>query len=469
MSSILAIPQSDYSPFTAQVPHSVSTSPTLSGRGGVTSEAVTVAISEEAYALSARATPGAGDARTSSAEERYAAALAAGMDMGEALSGLATVGRNAEGYQELMDASWTKRNTPVTQTTTSKQGTVIGLTCVADDKSNRAYSLQVTRKDGFQTTFDLDQNVRVNDLEGGGLSIYFAASGITKTYDADGNETIVEGEGSFTGTDGDDILINLNSTAVDAGDGDDVIINLAANAAILGGNGNDAIYTPHQLKGVTYDGGAGDDAILGMGLYDAHVILGEGNDTLAAEGFAGGKVSVTGDGKTTILGQYFRNVDIVNESDTIINANIELLISATVHSNINYKGNSITDSEIITGDADNSIITSSGISRSQIRTGAGNDTIIVNRGIRDSVINVGAGNDTITAISMDYSVIHGGEGDDTITVDRGVGVIRGGAGNDILSSKSPGIGLDGGAGSDTIRSWDRYATIGSNDTWEYYV
>jgi hypothetical protein len=62
--------------------------------------------------------------------------------------------------------------------------------------------------------------LRINDLEDGGLSVFFAQSGLTKIYDANGLERIdAEMPETGLGTEGDDVIINLRSAVVNAGGG----------------------------------------------------------------------------------------------------------------------------------------------------------------------------------------------------------------------------------------------------------
>lgn len=187
-------------------------------------------------------------------------------------------------------------------TTVSAQGTVVGISAVAAEAgrtgegSPEIHLAQITRKDGFQLNIELDDDIRINDLEDGGLSIYYASSGITRTFDANGRETVAQGEINVLGTDGDDIIINKSSSRVDAGDGDDIIVNLADNTELRGGDGNDTILLASaRTKSVTIDGGAGDDVIVAQEIENASIVMGDGNDSLTAAQIFGSTISSSGD------------------------------------------------------------------------------------------------------------------------------------------------------------------------------
>lgn len=119
--------------------------------------------------------------------------------------------------------------------TKTEQGTIITLftpPIACEGPCSQNYSLQVTRKDGFQLTLPLDENVRMNEQEDGTISLYYPASGKRLSYDAEGNELeemLAVGE---LGTEGDDILINVSGSRVESGSGNDTIFNLTDDVAI---------------------------------------------------------------------------------------------------------------------------------------------------------------------------------------------------------------------------------------------
>ncbi|MDR2694986.1 MAG: hypothetical protein LBC79_01215 [Deltaproteobacteria bacterium] len=344
-------------------------------------------------------------AKAVSAEERYAAAQSFGIsDYAAAVEKnpkLAGLGEDDPG----------KASQAIN--VTSKQGTIVTVASIVaggelpDAERAGGYTAQITRRDGLQINLALNEDIRVNDLEDGGLAVYFAQSGISHMYDASGNKSVLEGQGGeLAGTAGDDILINRFGSFVDASDGDDTIINLAHNATILGGKGDDAILVPVLATGLSLDGGAGNDLIVAQGLTGSTVTMLEGDDRLVTGDIRSGDIQSAGHDAIRASGIY--GTEIHSETGGLHLAVASLGV--------------IYESNITLGNEDNTITsaTSGSIIRSNISMGNGNNTININH-IEQGKIQLGNGNNTINANSIhsNYYVLLG-NGNNTIHTSRNI-------------------------------------------------
>lgn len=294
-------------------------------------------------------------------------------------------------------------------TTVSAQGTVVGISYTVVEgggyfqQKPEIYTAQITRKDGLQINLALDDDVRINDLEDGGLSIYYASSGTTRTFDAEGKESITYGEPDALGTDGDDIIINRSSMRVDAGAGNDTIINLADGAELLGGDGDDQIFlTAVESKDVTIDGGAGNDRIMGQSLSNATIHLEDGNDSLTATLVQGASITSSGDDALKID----KLVDsLLTSRRGALSTDIGALLESTVdieRVQNSFATDSIRGSSLRFGDGDISISANS-ISESDVKLENGDLSINANL-IHGSTITHNNGNNKITGNIMNSTL-----------------------------------------------------------------
>jgi hypothetical protein len=366
---------------------------TISEAGQMLAEQIAALRDEQAKALNA--------------EERYAAAQsfgtsdyaadveAAGLPGAQRLTGM--------GENDLFKTSQainvaSKQGTIVTVASivaTADPATAFPFPFLSYADSTSSYIASITRQDGLQINLALNEDIRVNDLEDGGLAVYFAQSGITHMYDAAGNKSVLESEGgALAGTAGDDILINRFGSFVDAGDGDDTIINFAHNATILGGNGDDKIFVPVSANNVSLDGGAGNDLIVAHRLDNSTITMLEGDDRLVAGNVSG---TIESAGNDVIRAG---SISGAIHSDT---GGLHLTAAGSIAANISL------------GDADNTIKSRGSIAYSQIKLGDGNNTIDSGGKIEKSSIKLGDGDNTVNTKGIYGSTIKAGDGDNIIT------------------------------------------------------
>lgn len=495
------------------------------------SEGDSACISKDGYELSRQVLAEREKAaKEKDAAERYQAALELGQDFAEYIDENINILEEdgSKRSNELLGlGAWRESQA---FTTVSKQGTVVGVSYTAPNPSVReanyeVYTVQITRKDGFQLNVPFDDDMRVNDLENGGLSIYYASSGLTRTYDADGHESVMEGEKQALGTGGDDIILNRFSTQVDAGDGDDTVINLAKKADILGGAGNDKIYIPVRGEGINIDGGAGDDAIVGESISGGRIIMGDGNDSLTASSVQRASIVSSGNDSVKIENLRESSLDARNgllrtdlgglrdsdvnierlRGDFVFNGAMEsnftfgdgdvnfsgALLSSNVtfgDGNVNMRKGGIGESTITFGNG-NSSVDASGMYNSKLLFGDGEKNISTS-GITNSEIELSSGDTKIAASGLTASNVHSKSGNvdislsgttrSTITAENGDlnlqstflvdGTVSSG-GNGSLNVRSTflsGGTISSGAGNDTVYADNANSanirTGGGNDT-----
>lgn len=358
-------------------------------------------------------------------------------------------------------------------TTTSPHGTVVNVARIPASESGEIspYTAQVTRKDGLQITFELTGNVRVNDRDDGSLAILFADTGETHVYSPDGTKSILQGEaGSFAGTEGNDIFINLNATSVDGGEGDDTIINFADNASLNGGNGNDTIILGREVAGNAIDTGEGNDSLLGVGARNSSIRMGEGNNTVDLDVLEGASELSLGDGDNVvgidIVGSAIRpnttgqpdSVITIGDGNnrftagiTGINAKVYMgdgnnSISSQTISGLLHVGNgnnTLTAKWMQVGDSDiRSSASSYGYKQTQpggiVELGNGNNTVDVDEMTTGSLLQAGNGNNEINfRIGANGSKVELGDGNNKISFDSTVFMdIVAGNGNNIIVGRA---------------------------------
>lgn len=342
--------------------------------------------------------------------------------------------------------------------TTSSQGTIV----TVSTPSASAYELKITRKDGLQLTFEARDDMRINDLEDGSLSVYFPASGQTCLFDASGAMSVLQGETGQSGTSSDDIIINVKGTKVDGGDGNDTVFNFADNATITTGEGDDAVFTTAE-NSLTIDTGNGNDRLFGKTLSASTVNMGEGDNSFHA-GMAGGELRM-GDGNNTLISNNF----IGSSASNTKNPTQSLYVSVGNGNNYIHTGAISKSAEVSIGDGNNNIqlggiegeasignghntIQIGGVNNG-VSIGNGNNEIRANLG-QEAKMNVGNGKNTVSIGGMgDSSSVVLGNGGNTVIIERGMtnASISTGSGEDtfFLESGNRSV-VDAGAGNDTI-------------------
>lgn len=216
-----------------------------------------------------------------------------------------------------------------------------------------------------------------------------------------------------------------NSTALlPDGLGLDVLVGVE-QVKLTGGSGNDVMDANLFTRplGVVFDGGAGNDTLIGSrnndvlkgGIGDDTLTGGAGNDNI--DGGAGFDTLVeSGNADFTLTtGTLTKVIGSVTEFDTFIG--IEAV-------------------QLTGGSSANTIDASAYTGRAILNGGSGNDTLTGGTG--NDTLNGGTGNDTL----------NGGAGNDELIGDTGNDSLTGGAGNDTLTGGRGNDTLTGGSGSD---------------------
>lgn len=341
-----------------------------------------------------------------------------------------------------------------TYSSTTKNGTIVNISQMASDlyeeHNNYGQAVQITRTNGLQVNLELNDDLRINELDDGCLTIYFASSGITKHFSVDGIESIIENGDSPLGTNGDDIIINKYGSEIISGDGDDIIFNFADNTVINAGDGNDKILICNpESSGVHIDTGDGRDIVAAYSMKSSIVNLND-DDFLVVAQLENSAITATGNvsikaeevrqsslstdfGKANLnLGRILEsavsigdtelvtigsvdNSDISLESSDEINAFIRNIkrSNVTIYAKqVNLTNSSLLDSDMKV-DATKANIISSSLGNSNLATGDGEDTIKV-YSLSNSTISTGGGNDYITFNNSSNSKVFSGTGNDTI-------------------------------------------------------
>lgn len=262
----------------------------------------------------------------------------------------------------------------------SSQGNKVTLEDITMDGS---YKLSLTLLNGQNISLSANGNMRITNTEDGGVII--TTEGGSRRYDSTGKEISTAADNMpLTGTDGDDIIINMFGTKVDGGTGNDTIINLQSGAVIHGGDGDDQV-------------------IWGANFGDGSVDLGSGNDKMTVSTQIDGTLMIDGgDGDDTInMGNSFGTITVNGgKGDDTINMG-NTFGRTTVDGG---EGNDSINIENIYGDG------------STIIGGMGDDSISIGR-FRKSTLKGDSGEDTINVGTAINSIIDGGDGKNVITVD----------------------------------------------------
>lgn len=352
-------------------------------------------------------------ARQQDPAARYQAALGFGPDFVDFMNGNINVA-DKKGYKDNSNELKKAHYEGHTSTCISAQGTIIGVDRISEHPGkNEKNTIQITRKDGFQINLELNDDLRINDLDDGSLSIYYASTGISRIFDAEGKETTIQGEKNVLGTSGDDIIINTFSKRVEAGDGDDTIINFGDNVEILGGAGDDNIFLhSYTTNGVNIDGGAGNDVIVGYEISESNIIMNEGDDQLSSMRLT--KSNIVSSGNDTIKTQQFHESQLTHRNGLISIDFADILESSLTIDRVKPLSTGLIRRSNITFKNGDVFLNTLGIAYSNVTTGSGNDRITT-LSIHDSTLNTGDGNDIIKNKGCtDDSSLNTGNGVDTI-------------------------------------------------------
>ncbi len=337
------------------------------------------------------------------------------------------------------------------------------------------------------TQFSLDANGNLNTWFGGGVPLNFNASGASSMGNGWSYEFSISGGtfgakyfhptlapmgmspastwGHYMGS----IADQQEGITVDGGAGNDLIVGHNQADDLSGGADNDLI----QGNGGddTIDGGAGNDSLAG----------GDGNDTLLGSdgldlvyGEAGSDVIFGGAGNDQLWGDMYKSGA---PFDGPLDGNDYIDGGAGDDQLVGQGGDDTliggADNDLLFGDAGNDTLLG-GAGIDELQGGDGNDHLdggtendrLLGQAGNDTLLG-GAGNDTLGG-GDGNDLLAGEEGNDTLYGDAGEDSLYGGSGNDTLYG---GVGediLSGGAGDDTLDGGAGVDTLSGglgNDTY----
>ncbi|MBR1730031.1 MAG: hypothetical protein IJ728_10970 [Selenomonadaceae bacterium] len=279
-------------------------------------------------------------------------------------------------------------------------------------------------------------------------------------------------------------------SVIDLGDGNDYINNSGGtNVTLIGGNGNDFIYTSGNNSKLY--GGTGNDTIINGYSYisgstvtsgDNSTLDGStGNDIISlASGIKNNLITYkNGDDNDTIYNYSSNNTIKISDgyystqvsgSDTIIKIESGSMTLKNYIGIVNIDGTLGGGGKNISNSTSNTVINgtdyadtiSNSAGQVKIYAGAGTDSIY-NTG-EYITISGGNGKDTINNGYSQYISIDGGNDDDSIYGNNNYGTITGGAGNDTIIGNHWRSNLNGGIGNDFINITDYWCnTIDGGD------
>lgn len=315
----------------------------------------------------------------------------------------------------------TSRGTEVTVEATSRRNGALTMGGLSVEKHLTGLTMGGTKAG---PGIDMDYSVTFRQ-QSGQVSVFEITANSIFREALDGTiEIVPAGGGALTGSDKQDIMINISdNTSIAGNGGDDLIFNMGKNATILGGEGDDVIMSmgDHSVVG----GGEGDDAI---------AIL---HDTLRApfdleEADAQPETDEKSVYKRPRHSQSV-TVDAGNGDDSIV-------LSPTM-----YKST-------ISGGAGMDDIYANDLIHSKLDAGDGSDMVQVGKATKTNIV-LGAGDDMLTALELLKSTVKAGDGNDVLHVDKATqSTLSGDNGDDWIevesASQTP---ITGGGGDDYIR------------------
>lgn len=156
---------------------------------------------------------------------------------------------------------------------------------------------------------DLPGNVRFSDTGDGGIEV--VTEEFIRIYDQHGRLVSESAGGApLEGSDGGDVIFNVNGARVSGNGGNDTIFTMPGMVDIDAGDGDDSVYVcsgPGSGNTLNISLGAGDDSFRFIGAdtsptgHTLHVNGGDGNDTITINrGVSGGRID-GGEGDDSIL------------------------------------------------------------------------------------------------------------------------------------------------------------------------
>lgn len=257
---------------------------------------------------------------------------------------------------------------------------------------------------------------------------------------------------------GNDILTAAGSTiqvSFDGGAGNDALAGGSGNDFLLGASGNDSVTggagNDNILGGAgrdTLKGLDGDDLVRGNGGSGDQLSGGLGNDTL--DGGSGGDFLVeTGDVNFVATSSALTGLG----NDTTASLENLILTGGATANSIDlraFNGPATVSggggADTIFGSANRDVLRGDG-GTDLIMSGGGND--FVDGGSGNDTLDGEAGNDKLIGAGND-DVLTGSDGNDTLLGGAGRDTLNGGAGNDLLRGQGSLDALTGGDGDDTL-------------------
>ncbi len=302
-----------------------------------------------------------------------------------------------------------------------------------------------------------------------------------------GNDSVYNEYGWYdtisTGSGNDTIKLYYGKgSSVNAGTGNDKISLYGGSAyvvTLVGGKGNDTVYTGDNSALYRYTSGDGNDIIFNWSANDTlqitgstytkktsgnNVILTIGSGKITLKGAKGQTLNIdgtlAGGGKNINNSTSKKKLNGTSYADTFTNSGSYVTISGGKGNDTisNVFGN---NTSIVAGTGNDSIYNRSFYTT--ILGGAGKDTVYNHNGEWAS-INTGDGNDSIYNVSTYdddgyYVTISGGAGNDTIKNEYGnYASIFAGIGNDSIYNRSYSTTINGGTGNDTMTNFNAALT-----------
>ena len=248
--------------------------------------------------------------------------------------------------------------------------------------------------------------------------------------------TATEDDFSFDGTEGDDVVVLRGTDAwYRAHGGDDTVCVESGLTTVDAGDGDDWVSGERASDGLTLDGEAGKDTLIGSSFVD-HVWTSDGDDAIRA-GEGADDITISSDDKVTKghdvrTGSGEDTLTIDGEEDSPMTIRLQegnlrtdggliarfsgpslYVISGTADVKGTDKADHVQVSgevDLSSGDGDDRIRSYN--SEGTIRSGAGNDTVEIERAHGSGTVALGPGDDAVTLWNGNGVTVRGGKGDD---------------------------------------------------------
>lgn len=312
---------------------------------------------------------------------------------------------------------------------------------------------------------------------------------------------LTEGNYSFTGTSGADVIYGLGGNDSIQGDGvgpgndriyggagNDTIYGLGGDDRLHGDSGNDALYGGDGND--LLEGGDGDDVLDGGRGYDV-LVGGAGDDTLGGSGDIGSQHSIPGagneyrggTGNDALNGTGYSDLyhfDRGDGHDSLTER--EPLASWGAATDVLRFGQGISPDDVTVGRIGNDLVlrvdagadsvtvkswfTSQSSTANQVeRVEFADGTLWLAAEVTSRALDMTgtAGNDNLTGHAYYTNILRGADGNDSLTGGNLVDELYGGEGNDTLNGGSGDDLLRGDVGNDALNGG------GGNDTYRYFA